>query len=186
MKIENQTWAIDSNMYEGDYSIKSQKIENDDTATLSIEILVEETNNLSFYYKTETEATYDELKFYIDDSLYVSFSGIFDWKLYNTMVSTGLHTLKWQYIKDFQDSDSHPGCVWLDFIELPKFNATILNGISFTNCIDTILTTEEVFNYTLETSEPNQIYNFQNINLPTWLTAKIATKHFIVRIPPKL
>ena len=55
---------------------------------------------VSFYWKVSSEVNFDFLKFYIDGSLKNSISGEVNWQKQTYPVSSGSHTLKWQYIKD--------------------------------------------------------------------------------------
>jgi subtilisin-like proprotein convertase family protein len=54
----------------------------------------------SFYWGISSEATYDFLRFYIDDVEQSAISGEVGWTLRNFTLPAGTHTLKWAYIKD--------------------------------------------------------------------------------------
>ena len=54
----------------------------------------------SFYWGVSSEATYDYLRFYIDDVEQAAIEGEVGWTLRNFTLPAGTHTLKWAYIKD--------------------------------------------------------------------------------------
>ena len=54
----------------------------------------------SFYWGVSSEATYDYLRFYIDDLEQAAIEGEVGWTLRTFTVPAGTHTLKWAYIKD--------------------------------------------------------------------------------------
>ena len=54
----------------------------------------------SFYWGISSEATYDFLRFYIDDVEQAALDGEVGWTLRTFTLPAGTHTLKWAYIKD--------------------------------------------------------------------------------------
>ena len=54
----------------------------------------------SFYWGVSSEATYDFLRFYIDDVEQAAIDGEVGWTLRTFTLPAGTHTLKWAYIKD--------------------------------------------------------------------------------------
>lgn len=54
----------------------------------------------SFYWGVSSEATYDYLRFYIDDVEQAAIEGEVGWTLRTFTLPAGTHTLKWAYIKD--------------------------------------------------------------------------------------
>jgi subtilisin-like proprotein convertase family protein len=54
----------------------------------------------SFYWGVSSEATFDFLRFYIDDVEQSAIDGEVGWTLRNFTLPAGTHTLKWAYIKD--------------------------------------------------------------------------------------
>lgn len=54
----------------------------------------------SFYWGVSSEATYDFLRFYIDDVEQAAIDGEVGWTLRTFTLPVGTHTLKWAYIKD--------------------------------------------------------------------------------------
>ncbi|MEI6178204.1 MAG: proprotein convertase P-domain-containing protein, partial [Verrucomicrobiota bacterium] len=54
----------------------------------------------SFYWGVSSEATFDFLRFYIDDVEQAAIEGEVGWTLRTFTLPAGTHTLKWAYIKD--------------------------------------------------------------------------------------
>jgi hypothetical protein len=54
----------------------------------------------SFYWGVSSEATFDFLRFYIDDVEQAAIEGEVGWTLRTFKLPAGTHTLKWAYIKD--------------------------------------------------------------------------------------
>ncbi len=112
-------WAVvTAGQYEGNYTAISGSIEHSQTSSLSVQLLVNSTGNISFYRKTSSEANYDFLKFYIDGVQQGQWSGTVDWGQVSYAVTTGIHTFKWTYSKDnsvITDDD----CAWVDYVVFP-------------------------------------------------------------------
>ncbi len=73
--------------------------------------------NLSFYWKVSSEANYDFLEFYIDNTLQNRISGNVDWQQMNYSINAGTHTLRWRYVKDASVS-AGSDAAWVDKVEL--------------------------------------------------------------------
>jgi len=71
---------------------------------------------LKFWWKVSSDENDDYLRFYIDGSLQHSISGDTDWALKTYTISSGIHTLKWVYEKDYTDDDGED-CGWVDFVQ---------------------------------------------------------------------
>ncbi|MCP4221651.1 MAG: trypsin-like peptidase domain-containing protein [bacterium] len=105
-------WAIDTAVsYYGGSSIKSPVITHSQDA--SAEVSVSGVTSVSFYWKASSESGYDYLRFYIDGTLQDSISGTQDWAQKTYTVTSGSHTLKWTYEKDYSVS-SGSDCGWVD------------------------------------------------------------------------
>jgi hypothetical protein len=75
---------------------------------------------VSFYWTVFSEFHYDFLEFYIDDVLQDSIHGSYDfgpldWQRMAYTLGSGLHTLRWQYVKDEVD-DAGDDCGWVDYV----------------------------------------------------------------------
>ncbi len=122
----NADWLIsDQNPYEGTYSVKSGTIDDEEYTNLTISFNVLSNGEIGFYSKVSSEATYDFLKFYIDDNMMDQWSGEFDWSEASYSVTTGQHTFKWAYEKD-QSVSNGSDCAWVDYITLPSGALTAL------------------------------------------------------------
>jgi hypothetical protein len=89
-----------------------------DAETSSIEVAMDTlSGSYSFDYETSTEGFWDYLRFYVDGSLTMSWSGITS-GTYSGTVSAGYHTFQWMYYKDSSVS-SNADSVWVDDIILP-------------------------------------------------------------------
>jgi len=139
-------WTITSSeQQEGVYSAKSGDITDDQESSLTIEIMVQEAGELSFYKKVSSESSYDFLEFYIDGTKQDSWSGSVNWSEESYPLTTGSHTLMWKYVKDYSQSDGSD-CGWIDYITFPKL---VPPGLNFSP--DTLETFMEVGSARTET-----------------------------------
>jgi hypothetical protein len=83
-----------------------------------MQTMVNGTGAVTFYWKVSSEEGYDYLEFYIDNVLQSRISGSTDWDQMDcTIPDLGLHTLKWQYVKDSSVSEGND-CGWVDQVEV--------------------------------------------------------------------
>ncbi len=116
----NQPWTrVFGTAFDGDYALKSGAIDHNQNSIMEYQMNVSELSPLSFYFKVSSEATYDFLKFYVDDVLQNSWSGTVDWTKMSYDIAPGLHKFTWKYIKD-QAAVSGSDCAWVDYMEFPK------------------------------------------------------------------
>ena len=114
-------WQIDSSeSSEGNYSVKTGSITDDQTSELILTANVSVSGEISFYRKVSSESGYDFLKFYIDGTEKGSWSGTVDWSEVSYDVAAGERTFKWVYSKDGSVSSSDD-CAWIDYIVFPAF-----------------------------------------------------------------
>ncbi|MBI9035548.1 MAG: hypothetical protein JEZ03_13865 [Bacteroidales bacterium] len=128
-------WVMDTYVvYEGDYSLRSGAISHSGSTSLMLTVETMSTDSISFYRKVSSEATYDFLKFYIDDAMVAQWSGSEDWERVVFEFEQGIHTFKWEYSKDGSDSGGQD-CAWIDFIELPVLlQTTAYAGMDAVSC----------------------------------------------------
>jgi hypothetical protein len=83
-----------------------------------IQTTVSGTGTVKFYWKVSSEEGYDYLQFRIDGLIeHRRISGAVDWQEETYTISTpGLHTLRWQYVKD-GSIDRGSDCGWVDKVE---------------------------------------------------------------------
>jgi len=95
----NSVCSIDTTVYHfGNSSVKSGSISDDGFSWL--QTVVSGAGSGSFFWKVSSEQDYDFLKFYIDGIEQEAISGEVAWVKYDFAVSSGQHTLKWEYSKD--------------------------------------------------------------------------------------
>jgi len=113
------TWFVTGTYaYEGDYSMQSGDIGNNDVTNLNLVVNCPAEFTLSFALKTSTEADYDFLTFWIDNVEVGSWSGENDWTEVSYVLTAGSHSLRWRYEKDFIVTSGMDAC-WIDNIVLP-------------------------------------------------------------------
>ncbi len=120
----NAPWLIvNSGQYEGDYCAKSGPIGSNQSTIMELEVDVAVAGDFSFFKKVSSEDGYDYLQFYIDNILRDEWTGIVDWSQESYWLTTGSHTLKWEYVKDGW-VDENDDCSWVDYILLPQLSAS--------------------------------------------------------------
>jgi len=99
--------------YDGD-AAQSGVISNNEDSW--IQTTVSGRGVLKFYWKVSSEARFDFLEFYIDGVRQNRISGSVDWHEKTYTIPSGLHELKWRYVKDpYMASGSD--CGWVDKVE---------------------------------------------------------------------
>lgn len=116
----NAPWlVVAAGQYEGVHCAKSGPIGGNEVSTMELEIDVAVAGDLSFFKKVSSESGYDFLQFYIDNTLRDEWSGVVGWSQDSYWLTTGVHTLKWEYVKDGW-VDENDDCAWVDYILLPQ------------------------------------------------------------------
>ncbi len=110
-------FATDSACYESGYSVRSCAISHNGSSWL--QTTVNGPCKISFYWRTASEAVYDELVFSIDGvSTEDNISGTFNyWMQKQYVISPGTHTLRWTYRKN-DNGTVNPDCGWVDKLEV--------------------------------------------------------------------
>ncbi len=75
------------------------------TSLMSITINANEGDVLRFSYRVSSEARMDRLCVYVDDERILKESGEIDWTVCNYGLSAGTHEIRWEYAKDYSNSD---------------------------------------------------------------------------------
>lgn len=133
-----QPWRIDENIsYSGRYSARSGAIGHRQTSDLAMSLYLPFSDTLTFWRRTSTEESYDNLLFYVDNVQYDGWSGENGWSRVRYLLPPGRHRLLWRYRKD--ESGSHgDDCVWIDKILLPLAIWDDAYGYPGAAAIDTI------------------------------------------------
>ena len=101
--------------YYGGDAAQSADISNNQSTTM--ETTISGITSVKFYWKVSSETNYDYLRFYIDGVEQNRISGNVDWTQRTYTVTSGTHTLKWSYTKDYSVSTGSD-CGWVDKLEL--------------------------------------------------------------------
>jgi len=138
-------WIVtEEDPYEGDYCAKSAAIGDNAHSALILECDVETDGFISFYKKVSSEASYDYLKFFIDDELQDSWSGEVEWSREEYAVIAGSHSFKWEYTKDGGVSNGSDAA-WVDFIVMPPLSMPTIDVEVFAGiCEDDNYTSDAV------------------------------------------
>ena len=131
----NAWFADEDEKHDGFYSFRSGIINNSEKSSLSLTILTEEDDSVSFFRKISSEPDWDFLKFYINDSLVEQWSGLDHWKRFAYPIPAGLIELLWVYEKD-EVVTANEDAAWIDLIEIPTssvFNSTGIDQIKVAN-----------------------------------------------------
>jgi len=122
----NEPWEITSwYPYEGDFHARSGVIGDNKTSEFKITYNVMASDSIKFWKKISSEPDFDKLIFYIDNTEIASWSGAESWTHESFPVSSGNHTFKWVYSKDY-GGVAGLDCAWVDYIELPTMLVTTL------------------------------------------------------------
>ncbi len=110
-------WAAttSSYYYGGDSAVSPAALSDNQDAIM--ETTISGVTSVKFYWKVSSEANYDYLRFYIDGVQQDQIAGTVNWTQKTYSVSSGSHTLKWAFEKDYSVS-SGSDCGWVDKLEL--------------------------------------------------------------------
>jgi hypothetical protein len=144
----NMPWTINTTPYQGNYCALSGLINDSETSELEISFTNSMTDSIGFYYKVDSEESWDYLKITVDNSLVQEFSGNIPWTYSSFAIPAGAHVLKFSYEKDAIYSIG-ADCAWLDNIKFP--NSSSITAIKS-------ITANESFAYW-----PNPASDFINI-----------------------
>ena len=112
-------WITTPGGYEGNFAAQSAAIGHNQATGLSITMTNPADGIVSFWKKMSSEANRDFMKFYINNQLKGSWSGIDEiWTQVSYMVAAGTNTYRWEYMKDSSTS-AGSDCVWVDEVVFP-------------------------------------------------------------------
>ncbi|MDP8220954.1 MAG: dockerin type I domain-containing protein, partial [Candidatus Stygibacter frigidus] len=90
--------------FEGDYCAQGGNVADDQDTAIEIELEFPQDGILAFAWKVSSEANYDFLQFYLDDELFSQISGTVAWTQVGYELEAGVHSLRWNYHKDYSVS----------------------------------------------------------------------------------
>jgi hypothetical protein len=151
-------WVITSaTSIDGIYSAASADIGSNQSSVLEISIQVAVADSISFYKRVSCEAAggsyYDYLQFSIDNVEQDKWAGEIDWSKEAYPIDTGMHTLKWKYLKDSYLDDGEDKA-WIDEIVFPNIaTSTSNNPPTIDSQADTLTEKYEIYTYDVVASD---------------------------------
>jgi len=117
-----QPQIVDDEATSGTHSLKLGGISDDQTTWAELKINIPNDAYLKFYYKVEIESGYDFFELFVDDTRYTArWSGDVDWQEGKIALSSGEHTIKFQYSRDYTGGYG-ANAVWIDGITVVSTN----------------------------------------------------------------
>jgi hypothetical protein len=105
--------------HSGRFSMRSGAIDHNQSATLVLEVELDEPDTVSYWVKTSS-ADGDKITFFIDGNYRVpELWGNFNWRRYSYPVNAGKHKLIWRYNKN-SSGVGGDDCVWIDDVRIPN------------------------------------------------------------------
>jgi hypothetical protein len=128
--------VMDGEAHDGDAALRSGVI--GDNESTSVEIVVNGSGTISFWWKTSSEnikngLVKDYVSFTIDGAEQAWLAGETDWeKVSCNVTGVGPHTLRWTYLKNNNGKTGGQDCAWLDLVTwtqmpqepIPELSAT--------------------------------------------------------------
>jgi len=113
-------WGVESSLrHNGDYAAQSPILGDNQRSYFELTLNATTADNVYFWYKVSSSAG-DYLMFYVDGVIQGNWSGEVDWTYASYPVSTGQHTLRWEYSKGNSGS-SGSDAGWVDNITFPTY-----------------------------------------------------------------
>lgn len=141
-------WQINDIRYEGDYGAVSGAIGDNGASEIYLDYTVMQDDSISFFLRTSCEQDYDNLRFYIDNTLLGRWSGETEWRRVAFPVSAGSQRFRWVYTKDSFTAVGEDKA-WIDYIILPgSVQTTAFAGPDATTCLnESYMLNGTAFNY---------------------------------------
>lgn len=119
-------WTINNVPYQGSYCALSGNIDDSESTILEITFSNTTNDSIGFYYKVDSEESWDYLKVVLDNTMIQQFSGNIPWTYSSFSIAPGSHKLQFNYEKDNVYSTGDD-CAWLDNIKFP--NSAIITSV---------------------------------------------------------
>jgi RHS repeat-associated protein len=111
-------YSVSGETHEYYYEADSAESDAADDEEACLQAIVDSASSqtVKFYWKVSSEQSHDYLQFYIDSTLKDQISGEVGWQQKSYPVDSGIHILKWRYVKD-GSGQSGDDCGWVDFVQ---------------------------------------------------------------------
>ncbi len=111
-------YSVSGETHEYYYEADSAESDAADDEEACLQAIVDSASSqtVKFYWKVSSEQSHDYLQFYIDSTLKDQISGEVGWQQKSYPVDSGIHILKWRYVKD-GSGYSGDDCGWVDFVQ---------------------------------------------------------------------
>ena len=120
-------WTVTNEQaHSGNYSARSGAIGDDEVTKLIMYADILADGEISFWFKTSTEARKDIFAFYIDNRKQDWWWGENDWTYTSYELTAGSHAFIWLYDKN-RNGIAGEDCVWVDDISFPR--ACLITGM---------------------------------------------------------
>ncbi|QWV97167.1 putative Ig domain-containing protein [Geomonas nitrogeniifigens] len=114
----NAPWTVTTgNAHGGQFAAKAGTILDGQSSTMQTTVDCA-AGAMSFWFAVSSEYNWDFLRFYVDGVEQVGWSGNVGWTQLVTVVTEGVHTFKWVYVKDSSVS-AGSDTAWIDDIVFP-------------------------------------------------------------------
>ncbi len=124
-------FASTTTPYAGSRAAESGDIGDSQSTSLTAPVDFGVEVQLSFWFRTSSETSYDLLLFFVDGVERQRWSGTNGWTEYTTTLTAGPHTLEWRYSKDSSVS-SGSDTVWIDDVRVqPLPRPTVVASFDF-------------------------------------------------------
>ena len=115
---DDAPWVITPVSHSGAYAVQAGKIGDYKRSWLQVTVEVATDDKISFWYRVSSEEGADFLQLFIDGKIRGRWSGDSGWQEASFPVAAGVHTFRWEYIKDGSGS-SGEDTAYLDDITFP-------------------------------------------------------------------
>lgn len=107
----------DEEVHSGAYAAQFGDIDDDEESWFEFTVELEQPGLLRFWVKVSSESNYDYFYTYVDGVREEALSGEVDWRIVEIPLSSGEHTIRMMYVKDFSISRG-ADTAWVDDIQI--------------------------------------------------------------------
>lgn len=185
-------WALQSTNVNGGTNAAGSGAIGDAQSTFmetTVTVPAGETATLSFYFSVSSEASFDFLTFYIDGVQQDQWSGNIPFTLQTYQLTTGAHTIRWEYSKDATCCTSGSDAAYVDDISVTVSAPPAFRLVDGNQADGLVLTSDANGNARWEQISPSQIpdipqiLSVQTFHIPICNTNVIgSTGSFVVNV----